>query len=120
MSESVEVKVPPPRLRAVDPGNDAIVENRSEGERAVGLNIEDCRDLQVSLERSVACQRLQGKGLADVHLLDAVRVSTHHLGDVETASGTWPIHDVERVDRNMGYEIERVDQGTSGHNAAFL
>lgn len=118
--DSVEVEEPPPCLGTVDPGDDTTVEDRSEGERTVGLYIEDHRDLQLPLELSVARQCLQGEGLVDVHLLGAVQVGAHHLGDPEAAGGTWAVHDVERVDWNVSHEVGHVDQGASGHDAAFL
>ncbi len=118
--ESVEVEVPLLGLGTVDPGDDTTVEDRREGERTVGLDIEDRRDLQLPLELGVARQRLQREGLVDVHLLESVQVGGHHLGDVKATSGTRSVHDVERIDWNVSHEVGRVDQGASGHNAALL
>lgn len=117
--ESVEAEVPLLRLGAVDPGDDTTVEDRREGERTVGLDIEDRRDLQLPLELGVARQSLQGEALVHVHRLRAVQIGAHHLGDVEAASGTRPVHDVERIDWNASHEVRHVP-GASGHNAAFL
>ncbi len=118
--DSVEVEVPLLRLGIVDPRDDATVKDRCEGERTVGLNVEDRRDPQLPLELNAACQRLQSEGLTHVHLLGAVHVATDHPRNLEAAAGSWAIHDLETVHWNVNHEIERADQSASGHDAAFL
>lgn len=108
------------RRRAVCPGDDATAEDRSEGERAIGLYVENRRDCQLALELGVASQGHQGENLVLVHLLVAVAIAADHLRNLQAAGETRSVDDEKNINRYVSHQIGRVNQGTSGHDTAFL
>ena len=109
MVDSVEAKVTLLCLGIVNPGDNAITKDRREGERAVELNVEYCRDPQLPLEHGVARQGHQGENLVLVHLLVAVAIAADHLRNLQAAGETRSVHDIERIDWNVSHEDGRVD-----------